>query len=136
MQSWLDHKVFDVVNKRVGEKMSSDESSRVVDAEVHQQSQGTPWCLGISRPGPDRSSSIQPHTFCTGRGLDLTVRSVEQVEVGAMRHQHEGHCHIFILPLDDVRDVLKPTPESMLRLRKAVYGLVNAPKKCLDRLDR
>ena len=75
-------------------------------------------------------------TFCTGRGLDLTVRSVEQVEVGAMRHQHEGHCHIFILPLDDVRDVLKPTPESMLRLRKAVYGLVNAPKKCLDRLDR
>ena len=33
MQSWLVHKVFDVVNKRVGGKRSSDESSRVVDVE-------------------------------------------------------------------------------------------------------
>ena len=28
--------------------------------------------------------------------------------------------------LDDIRDILKPIPEPMPRLRKAVHGLVNA----------
>ena len=37
--------------------------------------------------------------------------------------------NIFIAPLDDVRRVLKVDHETVLRLRKAVYGLVNAPKK-------
>ena len=39
----------------------------------------------------------------------------------------EEHRNIFILRPDDLRDILKISPESVLRLRKAVYGLVNAP---------
>ena len=46
------------------------------------------------------------------------------------------HRNISILRPDDVRDILKLSPESMLRLRKAVCGLVNAPKKWWDRLKR
>ena len=41
--------------------------------------------------------------------------------------------NIFISPSDDVR-LLNLDHETVLRLRKAVYGLVNAPKKWWDRL--
>ena len=53
---------------------------------------------------------------------------------GVRRHQ-DGILFSFILPPDDVRDILKLSQESMLRLRKAVYGLVNAPR-WRDRLKR
>lgn len=42
--------------------------------------------------------------------------------------------NIFISPPDDVRQMLNLDHETVLRLRKAVYGLVNAPKKWWDRL--
>ena len=37
--------------------------------------------------------------------------------------------NIFISPPDDVRQMVNLDHETVLRLRKAVYGLVNAPKK-------
>ena len=42
--------------------------------------------------------------------------------------------NIFISPPDDVRQMLNLDHETVLRLRKAVNGLVNAPKKWWDRL--
>ena len=48
----------------------------------------------------------------------------------------EEHRNIFILPPDDVRDILRLSPESMLRLRKAVSGLVNSKEKWRDPLKR
>ena len=45
--------------------------------------------------------------------------------------------NIFISPLDDVRQMVNLDHETvLLRLRKAVYGLVNAPKKWWDRLKK
>ena len=44
--------------------------------------------------------------------------------------------NIFISPIDDVRQMLNLDPETVLRLRKAVYGLVNAQKKWWDRLKK
>ena len=44
--------------------------------------------------------------------------------------------NIFISPSDDVRHMLNLDRESVLRLRKSVYGLVNAPKKWWDRLKK
>ena len=44
--------------------------------------------------------------------------------------------NIFISPPDDVRQMLNLDNETVLRLRKAVYGLVNAPKKWWDRLKK
>ena len=44
--------------------------------------------------------------------------------------------NIFIAPLDDVRQMLNVDHETVLRLRNAVYGLVNAPKKWWDRLKK
>ena len=39
--------------------------------------------------------------------------------------RYEEHRNIFVLLPDDVRDTLKLSPGSMLRLRKAVYGLAS-----------
>ena len=44
--------------------------------------------------------------------------------------------NIFISPPDDVRQMLNLDHENVLRLRKAVYGLVNAPKKWWVRLKK
>ena len=44
--------------------------------------------------------------------------------------------NIFIAPPDDVRQMLNVDHETVLRLRQAVYGLVNAPKKWRDRLKK
>ena len=44
--------------------------------------------------------------------------------------------NIFISPPDDVRQMLNVDHETVLRLRKAEYGLVNAPKKWWDRLKK
>ena len=44
--------------------------------------------------------------------------------------------NIFIAPPDDVMQMLNVDHETLLRLKKAVYGLVNAPKKWWDRLEK
>ena len=44
--------------------------------------------------------------------------------------------NIFISPPDDVRQMLNLDHETVLRLRKAVCGLVNAAKKWWDRLKK
>ena len=44
--------------------------------------------------------------------------------------------NIFISPPDDVRQMLNLDNETVLRLRKAVYGLVDAPNKWWDRLKK
>ena len=44
--------------------------------------------------------------------------------------------NIFIAPPDDVRQMLNVDHDTVLRLRKAMYGLVNAPKKLWDRLRK
>ena len=42
--------------------------------------------------------------------------------------------NIFIAPPDDVSKMLNVDHDTVLRLRKAVYGLVIAPKKWWDKL--
>ena len=48
--------------------------------------------------------------------------------------EDEGHRNIFILPPDDARDICEAQPR--VNTRKAVFGLVNAPKTWWDRLKR
>ena len=51
------------------------------------------------------------------------------------RSRSEESRYIF-LPPEDVRNILELAPESKLRLRKAMHGLVNAPKTWWSRLKR
>ena len=49
---------------------------------------------------------------------------------------HEDVRNIFISPPDDVRQMLNVDHETVLRLRKAVYGSVDAPRKWWDGLKK
>ena len=49
---------------------------------------------------------------------------------------HKEYHNIFILPPDDVRDILSVSPGSALSFRKAVYGLVNGHEEMESRLKR
>ena len=54
----------------------------------------------------------------------------------AFLRRDEDVRNIFISLPDDVRQMLNVDHETVLRLRKAVCGLVNAPKKWWDRLKK
>ena len=125
LQSWPDHKVFDVVNRRVAD---TDRVMRVRWVLTwHQQSQGTPLRPGISRPRLD-----SPRLPAQVEALILRCVASDRLKLvsGGIKTRFlsggEEHRNIFILLPDDVREILKLSPESMLRLRKTVYGLVNA----------
>ena len=87
LQSWLDNKVIDAMNKKAGDKDRVMRARLGVDVEATGKAKASFLCLGVSRPRPDISSSGQQHTFCTGRGLDLAVSGVKYVEAGVRRHQ-------------------------------------------------
>ena len=142
MQSWLAQKVFDVVNKKVANNGSSDESSMGVDEEVHQQSQGTPLCLGVSRPRPDRSSprdsttlSAQAEALILQRVASHKWKLVSGDIKTAFLSGDEEHRNIFILPPDDVRDILKLIPESMPRLRKSCVRSRENPEEVVGSFE-
>ena len=65
------------------------------------------------------------------------MRGVKQVEAGVKRHQ-DGILVTRPKARSSYLSMMFETfsPESTLRLRKAVYGLVNAPMKWWDRLQR
>ena len=49
---------------------------------------------------------------------------------------HKGSDALYIDPPSDLKRWLNMGPESVLRLRKAVYGLINAPLRWHQRLSR
>ena len=49
---------------------------------------------------------------------------------------HKGSDALYIDPPSDLKRCLKLGPEDVLRLRKAVYGLINAPIRWHQRLSR
>ena len=65
-------------------------------------------------------------------GLNATVVEV-MTDVEVLLDGEEDIRNIFISPPDDVRQMLN-LHETVLRLRKAVYGLEKAPKKWWHRL--
>ena len=102
------------------------------------KAQAPPLCLGGSRPRLDRSSALSAQAEllilqCMASNKWMLVS--RDIKTAFLLGDDE-HRNIFTLPPDDVRDIVKLSSESMLRLRKAVYGLVNAPKKWWDRLNR
>ena len=67
LQSWLDHKVFDVVNKKVADKDRRGSQSGKPRHPSASRGSKTPNLTEVARDSP---------TLSTSRGLDLTVRGV------------------------------------------------------------
>ena len=131
LQSWLGHKVFDAVTKKVADK------DRVM---------GAPWVLtwkSTAKPKArlcvlgfqDRLTEVpRDSSTLSAQAEASTLQSVaphmwklvsRDIKT-ALLSGDEEHCNISTLHPVDIRDILKLSPESMLRLRKAVYDLVNA----------
>ena len=115
---------------------------------VHPRERG-PWhsCRvrpSHTRPRLDKISSRPRHTFCTGRGFDLTLRGVRQSgswcsgdTKTAFLSGDAGAPYTSSSYLPVMFETFWSSAQSkMLRLCEAVYGLVNAPKKWWDRLQR
>ena len=131
LQSWLDHTVFDAVNKKVADKRSSDKSPMGLYLEVQKQSQGhasVSWDFktqtGEKFSGDSSTLSAQTEALNLQCVASIKWMLVSRDIKPAFLSRDEEHRDTFFPP-DDVRDILKLSPESVLRLRKAVYGLVN-----------
>ena len=109
-QSWLDHKVFDVVDKRVADK------DRVMRAR---------WVLtwkftGKNDPDLTEVHRDSPTLFAEAEALiPQCVDSIKwklpsgDIKTAFLSGDDELR-NIFILTPDDVRDILKLSPESMM----------------------
>ena len=84
---------------------------------------------------PDLTEVLRDNPTFSGdiRGFDHAMGGFAQVSLD-LRSGYENVRNMLISPPDDVRHMLNLDHETVLRLRKAVYGLVNAPKKWWDRL--
>ena len=142
LQSWLDHKVFDVVKKKVADKDRVMRARWVLTWKSTGKAKARLRVLGFQDPDLTEVPPDSPTLSAQAEALILQCGSSNKwmlVSGDIMTAFLSGdgeYRNIFTLPPDDVRDILKLSPESMLSLRKAVYGLVNAPKKWWDRLKR
>ena len=75
-------------------------------------------------------------------GVDMKLQASNEwksvsgdITTAFLSGEEEPH-NIFVHPSDDVRDISRLSPGSMLRLHNAVYGLVNGRTKWWDRLKR
>ena len=106
-------------NKKVADKDRVMRSPWVLTWKSTGKAKARLRVFWLSRSRPDRSSSRQCVASNKWKLVSGDIKT-------AFFSEDEEHRNIFILPPDDVRDILKLSPESLLRLRKAVYGLVNA----------
>ena len=139
LQSWLDHQVFDLVKK----KFVDQERVMRPDMEVDSKGKSTSVCvLGFHYPDLTEVHHDSPTLSAASEALIMQwvashkYRLISGVIKTAFLSGDEDFRNIFISPPDDVRQTLNLDHETVLRLRKAVYGLVNAPKKWWDRLKK
>ena len=76
LQLSLDHKVCDVVNKKVADKDRVMRARWVLTWKSTGKAKARLCVLGFQDPFLTEVPQDSPHTVCTGRGPDLTVRGV------------------------------------------------------------
>ena len=101
----------------------------------------------FSRSSFDHTSPPSPTLTSDGESaiLQWNVNEGHLLESGDLRTAflsgdpepaHTGSDALFFDPPSDLKRWLKLGPEDVLRLRKAVYGLINAPLRWHQRLNR
>ena len=108
LQSWLDHRVFGLVKKKFPDLTEVPHDSPTLSAA--SEALIMQW--------------VASHKY---RLISGDIKT-------AFLSGDEDIRNMFISPPDDVSQMQNLDHETVLRLRKAVYGLVNAPKKWWDRL--
>ena len=125
LQSSLDHTVFHVANKTVTDKDRVMRARWVLMWKSTGKAKARLDVLGFQDPDltevPRDSSTLL--TQAEALVLQCVASNKWKLVSGGIKTAFlsgdEEHRNIFNLPPDDVRDILKFSPESMLRLRKA-----------------
>ena len=140
LQSWLDHRVFDLVKKKFVDQERVMRARWVLTWKSTGKAKARLCVLGFQDPDLTEVPRDSPTLSAASEALIMQwvashkYRLVSGDTKTAFLSGDEDIRNIFISPPDDVRQMLNLDHETVLRLRKAVYGLVNAPKKWWDRL--
>ena len=142
LQSWLDHRVFDLVKKKSVAPERVMRARWVLTWKSSGKAKAHLCVLGFLDPDLTEVSRDSPTLSAASDSLIMQwvashkYRLISGDIKTAFLSGDEDVRNIFISPPDDVRQMLNVDHETVLRLRKAVYGLVNAPKKWWDRLKK
>ena len=125
LQSWLDNKVLDVVNKIVTDTDRVMRARWVLTWKCTRKAKARLCVLGF--PHPDLTGDPRYSTTLSAQAESLILHCVASNKwklvsgdiKTAFLSRDKEHRNMFTLPPDDVRDILKLSPESMLRIRKA-----------------
>ena len=86
LQSWLDHRVFDLVKKKFVDQ-ESHACEMVLDMEVDWKGKSTSVCVGLSGSRSDRGATRQSHVVSCIRSFDHAMGGLAQVSLDLRRHQ-------------------------------------------------
>ena len=140
LQSWLDHRVFDLVKKKFVDQERVMRARWVLTWKSTGKAKARLCVLGFQDPDLTEVPRDSPTLSAASEALIMQwvashkYRLISGDIKTAFLSGDEDIRNIFISPPDDVRQMLNLDYETVLRLRQAVYGLVNAPKKWWDRL--
>ena len=142
LQSWLDHRVFDLVKKRFVDQEKVMRARWVLTWKSSGKAKARLCVLGFQDPDLTEVPRDNPTLSAASEALIMQWVSSHKYRLisgdikTAFLSGDEDVRNIFIAPPDDVRQMLNVDHETVLRLRQAVCGLVNAPKKWWDRLKK
>ena len=122
LQSWLDHRVWVLTWKSTGKGKARLCVLGFQDPDLTEVPRDSPTLSAASEALLMQWVASHKYRLISGDIKTAFLSGDEDIR------------NIFISPPDDVRQMLNLDHETVLRLRKAVYGLVNAPKKWWDRL--
>ena len=129
LQSWLDHRVFDLVKKKfVDQERESHAREMGPDMEVDWKGKSTSVCVGLQDPDLTEVPRDSPTLSTASEALIMQwvaphkYRLISGDIKTAFLSGDEDVRNIFISPPDDVREMLNLDNETVLRLRKAVIG--------------
>ena len=88
LQSWLDHRVFDLVKKKfVDQERVTHASKMGPDMEVDWKGKSTSVCVGLSGSRSDRGAPCQSRVVSCIRSFDHAMGGLAQVSPDLKRHQ-------------------------------------------------
>ena len=137
LQSWLDHRVFDLVKKKFVDQERVMRARWVLTWKSTGKAKARLCVLSFQNPDIPHNSptlSAASEALIMQWVVSHKCRLISGDIKTAFLSGDENIRNIFISPPDDVRQMLNLDHETVLRLRKAENGLVNAPKKWWDRL--